>query len=190
MKRIQIAALLALWIPAAALLAAEGAGGGSGGTGAVVKQVEGAGGAKTLLQQMWQKLRAYGPKLEAGREPARAATQVVGVRGAEATGAQVSPYWKDDKSSDPAYRQEVAELNKAQDLADSDAPGAARALEEFLKNHPASALKSNAQFALALAYSTLGDKARGREAAEGFLKDNPAHPLVEDARRLAEELKK
>ena len=188
MKRIQVAVFLALWIPAASLLAAEGAGGGSGGTGAVVKQVEGAGGAKTLLQQMWQKLRAYGPKLEAGREPARAATQAVGVRGAEATSTQLNPYWKDDKSSDPAYQQEVAELTKAQDLADSDAPGAARALEEFLKNHPASALKPNAQFALALAHGTAGDKARGRAAAEGFLKDNPAHPLADDARRLIAQL--
>lgn len=189
MKRIQIATLLTLWIPAASLPAAESAGGGSGGTGAVVKQVEGAGGAKTLLQQMWQKLRAYGPKLDGARAPARAATQAVGVRGAEATSTQLNPYWKDDKSSDPVYRQEVAELNKAQDLADADASGAARALEEFLKNHPASALKPNAQFALALAYGTAGDKARGRAAAEGFLKDNSAHPLAADARKLTEELR-
>lgn len=158
-------------------------------TGVVVQKVESESTLKRLFEETWAKLRSYGPKLSTS--DARTSTTVVaGVRGTESTGTQLKPYWKGDRTNDPAYVQEANAYNQAQALADAGDNGkAAAAFEEFLKNYPKSAFKPNARFALGLAYGAGGDKAKGRSALDGFIKDYPAHPLVADAKRINDALK-
>ena len=55
--------------------------------------------------------------------------------------------------------------------------------------HANSDLKPNAQFALGLSYGGLGDKADSVSTLEGFIKDNPKHPLVADAKQVIAEMK-
>lgn len=174
-----------------AVLAAEPAPPKGASKGAVVQRVEGASGLQRLLDEMWAKLRSYGPRLQ-GAESAQARdSQVAGVRGAESTTSTLSPYWKGDRSGDPAFVAEVNAYNRAQDLAESGNPaGAAQAFEEFLKAYPKSPLRPNAQFGLALAHGARGERAGANAALEVFVREHPNHPLVADARRLGEALAK
>jgi len=153
-----------------------------------IQKAEDGGGLKSLLDQVWARLRSYGPTAS-NDHPERNATLVAGVRGAEVTSSALKPYWKGDKSNDPAFLEEVGAYNKAQGLADAgDLKGASAAFDGFLKTYPASTLKPNAVFALGLAYAGLGDKAKGLSFLKTFVKDYPTHPLAGDAGRLIERM--
>jgi tetratricopeptide (TPR) repeat protein len=155
----------------------------------VVQQVESESALKRLFDEAWAKLRSYGPKLGSGSS-GRHVTVVAGVRGNESTGTQLNPYWKGDHTSDPGYVQEATAFNHAQDLADAgDVDKAVAGFEEFLNNYPKSSFKPNAQFALGLSYGAAGQKAKGRAALEGFIRDYPTHPLAADAKRMQEALR-
>lgn len=189
MKPISLIALFMLF-PLSALAAdAERTADKARAPGAVVQKVEGESPFKRLMEEMWAKLRSYGPRLsttDAGRT-----TQVAGVRGAESTASQLKPYWKGDRANDPAYAQEVDAFNKAQELADAgDMPQSAKAFDDFLKSYPKSTLKPNAQFGAGLSHGASGQKDKGLAALNGFIKDNPKHPLVPEAQRLIAELQK
>jgi TolA-binding protein len=162
----------------------------AGGAGVTaVQKAESDSGFKRVLDEMWARLRTYGPRASTG-DARSGVTVIAGVRGAESTGTQLKPYWKGDRTDDPTYVQEVSAYHQAQAHADAgSADKAAAAFEEFLKAYPKSAFKPSAQFALALAYGAAGDKLKGRAAVDSFLHDYPAHPLVADAKRLSELMK-
>jgi len=155
-----------------------------------VKKVEEQSSFKSLLDQTWAKLRRYGPP-SARDDASRQVTLVAGVRGAESTTSTLKPYWKGDKTNDPAYLNEVNAFNKAQAFANSgDFKQAATAFDGFLTGYPDSSLKPNAQFALGLAYAGVADKARGVSALQTFVQGHPKHPLASDANRVIAELQK
>ena len=155
-----------------------------------IQKVQDGGTLKGLLDQVWARLRTYGPNTSAYDSRANSATLVAGVRGAEATSSALKPYWKGDKTKDPAYAQEVEAYTKAQGLADvGDLKQAAVALDGFIKSYPASTLKPNAIFAAGLVYAGMGDKAKSSAMLQSFVKDYPDHPLVADAGKLLEEIR-
>lgn len=143
---------------------------------------------QNVLDEMWSRLRQYGPKLsvqETGKT-----TVVAGVRGAESTASTLTPYWKGDKTRDPAFVAEVNAFNAAQTLAErGDYPAAVAALEKFLKDYPANSLKPNAEFALALAVSGT-DRAKGLVQLKSFAEQNRTHPLAADAQRAISQIEK
>ena len=153
-----------------------------------IQKAEERSGLQNMLDEMWSRLRQYGPKLSA-RE-AEKTTIVAGVRGAESTASTLTPYWKGDKTRDPAYVAEVNAFNSAQALAErDDYPAAAAAFEKFLKDYPASTLKPNAEFGLALAVSGM-DQARGLVQLKRFAEQNRTHPFAADAQRVISQLEK
>jgi TolA-binding protein len=156
-----------------------------------VQKVEDGGSLKGLLDQVWARLRTYGPSISANDRREKNATLVAGVRGTEATSSALNPYWKGDKTKDSVYVEEVNTYIKAQGFADTgDLKQAVSAFDSFLKSYPASNLKPNAVFALGLAYAGLGDKAKGAAFLQEFVKDYPDHPLAADAGRLIGEIRK
>jgi len=158
--------------------------------GVVVQKVENESTLRRMFDETWAKLRSYGPRLTTGEASRGGATIVAGVRGAESTGSQLKPYWKGDRTSDPAYVQEANAYNQAQALAEAgDNDKAAAGFEEFLKTYPKSSFKPNAQFALGLTYGAAGQKVKSKTALDGFIKDYPAHPMVVDAKRVNEALR-
>lgn len=153
-----------------------------------VQKAEERSGLQNVLDEMWSRLRQFGPKLSV-QETAKT-TVVAGVRGAESTASTLTPYWKGDKTRDPAYVAEVNAFNGAQALAGrDDYPAAGAAFEKFLKDYPASSLKPNAEFALALAVSG-SDRVQGVARLKAFAEQHPAHPLAADARRVVSRLEK
>jgi TolA-binding protein len=137
---------------------------------------------KVMLGELWARLRSAGPR----QSTQVIATQTVtaGIRGAEATESELKPYWKGDREQDPAYRAERQALQSAQELADAGKfSEAAKAFDTFGEAYPRSTLASDARFGGALAQAALGDKARAISGFEGFLKQNPQHPLAHDAER-------
>jgi len=151
-----------------------------------VQKAEERSGLQYVLDEMWSRLRQYGPKLSA-RETEKT-TVVAGVRGAESTASTLSPYWKGDKTKDPTYVAEIDAFNIAQALAErDDYPGAATAFEKFLKDYPASTLKPNAEFGMALAVSGT-DRDKGAARFKAFAEQHRAHPLAADAQRLVTQL--
>lgn len=153
-----------------------------------VKKLED-GGLKGLLDQMWAKLRRYGP--DSRNRGEKTVTVVAGIRGAESTASSLNPYWKGDKTNDPAYIEELKAFNQAQGFAEGgDLKQAVTAFDAFLASHPDSSLKPNAQFALGLAYAGMAEKTKGVPVLQGFVKTYPKHPLAEDAGRVLAELQK
>jgi len=140
-----------------------------------------------FMNKLWGKLRAISPKASAVQNTRGIAT--AGIRGAETTTSIISPYWKDDVTEDPEYIKELNKFTKAQQLIeDGDLKGAVTALSSFIQEHGNSDYKANAQFALAMSYGGLGQKAESVNAFQSFVKDNPKHPLVDDAKKVMAEL--
>jgi len=145
-------------------------------------------GLQSLLDEMWSRLRQYGPKLSV--KETEKTTVVAGVRGAESTTSTLTPYWKGDKTKDPAYVAEVNAFNGAQTLAErADYPAASAAFEQFLKDHPDSTFKPNAEFGLALAISGT-DRVKGLVQLKAFAEKNRAHLFAADAQRVISQLEK
>ena len=153
-----------------------------------VQKAEERSGLQNVLDEMWSRLRQYGPNLS--MKETEMTTVVAGVRGAESTASTLTPYWKGDKTKDPAYVAEVNAFNAAQTLAErDDYPAASAAFEKFLKDYPASSLKPNAEFGLALAVSG-SDRAKGVAQLKAFAEQHHAHPLAADAQRVASQIEK
>jgi TolA-binding protein len=71
------------------------------------------------------------------------------VRGSQADADDV--YWKGEAQAQPVDAEELAAFKKAISLADAgDLTGAQSAFSEFLKKHPDSRLREDAEQALAL----------------------------------------
>jgi TolA-binding protein len=153
-----------------------------------VQKAEERSGLQSLLDEMWSRLRQYGPKLST--KDSEKITVVAGVRGAESTASTLTPYWKGDKTRDPAFVAEVNAFNAAQTLAErDDYPAAAAAFEKFLREYPASSLKPNAEFGLALAVSGT-DRTKGLAHLKSFAEQHRTHPFAADAQRVIGQLEK
>jgi TolA-binding protein len=97
---------------------------------------------------LWERLRKK-IELITPRKKITTTTAVGGVRGSQADAEDV--YWKGEANSQPVDADELEAFKKAIALADAgDMPGAQAAFSDFLKKHPDSRLKSDAEEALTL----------------------------------------
>ena len=141
---------------------------------------------KGLFYTVWNKFKSLSPKNE---NPVRNVTVTMGIRGSETTSTILQPYWKDDKTSDKKFMQQLEDFAKAQSLADEgDLEKANKAFNGFISNYPESDLKPNARFAEALTMAAMGKKTVSKESFKTFIDDYPKHPLVTDARLVMNEL--
>jgi TolA-binding protein len=141
---------------------------------------------KGLLYKVWNKFKSMSPKNET---VVRETTVTMGVRGAQTTSTILQPYWKDDKTSDKQFMQQLEDFAQAQGLADKGEMEAANsAFNGFIKKYPQSDLKPNAQFAEALTMGVLGKVTQSGDSFKQFIEENPEHPLVVDARQVMREL--
>ena len=142
-------------------------------------------GASNLIIDALRGLSALLPKPEA---PPSENTKVstIGIRGSETTTTLVTPYWKDDRSNDPAFAAELSAFTAAQDLLQEQRwDEAQQALVGFMTEHPQSDLIPHAKYALALAAAGASRDAEAVEQLQQFARDYPAHPLRADAEKLA-----
>ncbi|MCK5001565.1 MAG: hypothetical protein KAJ92_03725 [Gammaproteobacteria bacterium] len=142
---------------------------------------------KGLLYRVWGKLRSLSPKMS-NRNRSRSVI-TAGVRGAETTDSLIDPYWKGDKTDDPDYIKELTAFNNAHQLAESgDLQAAVKAFSSFISDHDDSSLKANAQFAMGISYGGMGQTKSSVNTLRAFIKENPTHPMVADAKQVIAEL--
>jgi len=142
---------------------------------------------KGLFYTVWNKFKTLSPKDES---EVRNITVTMGVRGSETTSTILQPYWKDDKTSDEAFMQQLEDFAKAQSLADKgDLESANKAFNGFINKYPSSDLKPNAEFAEALTMAALGNVVVSEKSFKSFIDEYPKHPLVGDAKMVIKELK-
>ena len=97
---------------------------------------------------LWERLRM---KIEmlTPKKKISTTTAVGGVRGSQADADDV--YWKGEAKAQPVDAEELAAFKKALSLADAgDVAGAQSAFSDFLKKHPDSRLREDAEQALTL----------------------------------------
>jgi TolA-binding protein len=143
---------------------------------------------KGALYQVWGRLRTLSPK--SGSEDANNRVVVTaGIRGAESTDTALKPYWKDDRSNDAGYLQQLEAYNAAQELIEKgQMKEAAANLGKFIDAYPGSELMPNALFAEAMALAGMGQKSDSIKQFNKFIKENPKHPLRADAETAIKEL--
>jgi TolA-binding protein len=96
---------------------------------------------------LWERLRRK-IELLTPKKKIQTTTAVGGVRGSQADADDV--YWKGEAKVQPVDPEELAAFKKALSLADAgDAAGAQLAFSDFLKKHPDSRLREDAEQALA-----------------------------------------
>lgn len=144
---------------------------------------------KGALYQIWARLRSLNPKPQAERVGRGQILATAGVRGAESTESALKPYWKDDRTEDKAFIEQVNSLNAAQNLVDEgNIQEAGVALQSFVKRFPEGELLPNALFTQGLVFSAAGDKSNCIKTLKRFIKDYPQHPLKADAEVVVAEL--
>jgi len=141
---------------------------------------------KGLFYTVWNKFKTLSPKNE---NTVRNITVTMGVRGAETTSTLLQPYWKDDKTSDEKFMQQLESFAKAQNMADKgDLVSANKEFTGFIDKYPQSDLKPNAQFAAALTMGAMGKMTDSKNSFKVFIDENPDHPLVSEAHLVMKEL--
>ncbi len=84
------------------------------------------------------------------KKSVQTSTSVAGVRGAKES-SQTRLYWKGKAGEEPVTEEELVQFKKSVDLAaKGDAAGAVAELQEFMKQHPDSALIPDAKKTLDL----------------------------------------
>lgn len=137
---------------------------------------------KGTLYKIWHKLRTLNPVNHAQSAPPKQVIATAGIRGAETTDSLLQLYWKDDRTNDDIFLNEISILNSAQILIESgQMVEGKKALEQFLAQYPGSDLKPNALFTIALVTSSLGDIQQGTEIFKQFIQEYPDHPLKMEA---------
>jgi len=143
---------------------------------------------KGALLSIWSKFKSFNPH---NNQVAKSKTvYTAGIRGAESTGTLLQPYWKDDLTNDPKFKQELAEYGKAlAHLDKGDLSKANDTLNQFITSFPKSSLKPNALFAQGMSFAGLGKKDNATQVLQSFVSDFPNHPLANDAKIVINEIK-
>lgn len=146
---------------------------------------EASGGVSSMLVNALRGLSALLPKPDVPATE-KSAVATMGIRGSESTTTLMTPYWKDDRSSDPAFATELSAYTAAQNLLQERRWDEAReALTKFLSDHPQSDLAANAHFGLAVAAAGGDDATEAAGQFKQFVSDYPEHPLRNQAEKLA-----
>jgi len=179
MKKFSIAMCCALGISLAAPLQAQDS--------TVVVETNSHSIFKGLFESVWAHLRTLSPAQE---ESASAKTEyVAGIRGAEATDSLFTPYWKGDLTQNQSFQAELEKFSVAQAEMDQGHLGVAvRYFDQFLREYTDSALRPNALFGKSLSLAGIGETAESLAVMQQFIVENPAHPLVGDARKVIQNL--
>jgi TolA-binding protein len=146
--------------------------------------------ASGLITNALRGLTALLPKPETAPADSTAVS-TIGIRGSESTATLVNPYWKDDRSNDPAFAAELNAYTEAQNLLQAQKwTEAQQAMTRFLAEHPKSDLVPNARFGQALAAAGADQAGPAADQFRQFARDYPTHPLRADAEKLAAALGK
>lgn len=142
-------------------------------------------GASALIIDALRGLSALLPKPEAPAQE-NAAVSTIGIRGNESTTTLITPYWKDDRSDDPAFAAQLSAYAAAQRLLEEQRwEEAHQSLTAFLTEHPGSDLTPNARFGQALAAAGAQRSDEAARQFRQFASDYPTHPLRGEAERIA-----
>lgn len=154
-----------------------------------VHKAEDQGVFKGLMYKVWNRFRALSPR-DDKELPSGKVVATAGIRGAETTSSILQPYWKDDRTNDEQFLRQLNDFADAQALVDKgQLQQAGESFKKFIDNYPGSDLRPNAQFAVGMTYGGLGQARQSVEAFQAFIRENPQHPLVADAKLVIEELK-
>ena len=149
-------------------------------------QVENKSAFKGLFYKIWTKFKTMSPKKE---RKIQAVTATAGIRGAETVSTILKPYWKDDKTANKQFMQQLEDFAQAQAMAEKgNLSEANSAFNGYIEKYPDSDLKPNAQFAQALTMAAMGKKSESVKSFNVFIQTNPDHPLVADAKAVMAEL--
>jgi TolA-binding protein len=158
-------------------------------TAASIQKVENKSTFKGLLYKVWSKFRSLSPKNTDKAKYKRVAV-TAGIRGSETTSSILQPYWKDDKTNDKKFVQQLQDFAHAQKMVDGgDLPGASQAFSSFMESYPDSDLRANAQFAIGMTQGGMGQNSQCVQTFQSFVTDYPNHPLASDAKQVIAELK-
>jgi tetratricopeptide (TPR) repeat protein len=142
---------------------------------------------KGIFQSVWAHLRTLNPVQE---ESASAKVEYnAGIRGAETTETLLKPYWKGDLTQNQSFQSELEKFRLAQVQMDQgNLKEAVRYFDEFLQEFGDSALRPNALFGKSISLAGIGETSQSLAIMQQFIVENPAHPLVGDARKVVQNL--
>lgn len=140
-----------------------------------------------LFQSVWARLRSISPQ---SQESANAEVEyAAGIRGAEATDTLLKPYWKDDLTQNSAFQAELESFGAAQTKMDQgQLREAVDSFDQFLQQYGESSLRPNALFGKSIGLAGIGQIDDSLATMRQFVDENPAHPMVDDARKVIETL--
>lgn len=142
---------------------------------------------KGIFLSIWSKLKSINPTQKQSAKASQAYT--AGIRGSESTDTLLKPYWKNDLTRDEVFQAELKSFSVAQlKLDKGELDLAIKSFQAFLKQYANSSLRPNALFAMGISLAGNGKTEASINAMNLFLDENPAHPLVNDARRVISEL--
>ena len=140
-----------------------------------------------LFKSVWARLRSLSPQQQ--QTASADVHYTAGIRGAEATDTLLKPYWKDDLTQNPDFQAELKSFGEAQSQMDQGRLEAAvRSFDDFLQQYADSSLRPNALFGKSISLAGIGNNADSLNTMRQFIDENPAHPLVDDARQVIENL--
>ena len=140
-----------------------------------------------VFRSVWARLKALNPS---SRESANAeVVYTAGIRGSESVDTLLQPYWKDDLTRDAAFQAELEKYGLAQLQMDrGELEAAIQSFDQFLDEYAQSDLRPNALFGKSISQAGLGQTEQSLATMRLFVKENPNHPLGDDARRVIDEL--
>jgi len=140
-----------------------------------------------LFKSVWSHLRSLSPQ---SQQNANADVHyTAGIRGAEATDTLLQPYWKGDLTQNPGFQAELTSFGEAQSKMDQgQLQEAVSSFDDFLQQYSESALRPNALFGKSISLAGLGQNADSLAAMRQFVDENPTHPLVDDAKKVIDNL--
>ena len=140
-----------------------------------------------LFKSVWARLRSLSPQQQ--QNASADVHYTAGIRGAEATDTLLKPYWKDDLTQNPDFQAELESFGEAQSQMDQgQLEAAVRSFDNFLQQYADSSLRPNALFGKSISLAGIGNNADSLTTMRQFVDENPAHPLVGDARQVIENL--
>ncbi|MDQ7004328.1 MAG: hypothetical protein Q9N67_09635 [Ghiorsea sp.] len=131
---------------------------------------------RSFFSSLWSRIQRIVPRNHTAKS-----TAVLGVRGAETTESALQPYWADDLTTDPSFRNDIKQFEDGTNLCESTTPEkGAEAFEQLLKTSESDMLKANTMIALASCYAEHGDEVKGRAQLQIFLQKYPKHPMHDE----------
>ena len=137
-----------------------------------------------FFYRVWSSIRSVTPQAAVTNDNSRVVA-TAGLRGAEGDSDAMAPYWKGDLTADPKFRARVESYRQAIARGEQGHPDG---LQNYLDEYGDSDLAANARFALAVVHARANRPEEARRTLNVFMSQNPAHPLMPQARALQQRL--